>query len=184
MKERRLVFRLGHRAFFLFLSRRVRPVLILFLIAGAVWFAGMRWTPAAYVQIVDYVAEGILLISIAYLCMMLLRTWLEYRAYTYAFTEEAFVVTNGYLTRTEMATLYHQIQTVNIERTFFDRLNGVSSLVIILAGGQHESHNKIMLPAVARARAREVQKELLVRARHHASGGTVAEAAVAQPSVR
>jgi len=119
----------------------------------------------------NYAAELLLLISIAYLLMVLLRTYFEYRYCTYTFTEEAFVVTNGYITRKEVAALYHQIQNVNIERGPFDRAIGVSGLVIFLAGAQHDvPHNKIFLPAVGKTKAKLVQKELLVRARRHAMG--------------
>ncbi len=171
MKEDYRVHRLGHRAFFLFLSRRIKFSIFLFLLTAAVWLAGSQWASPFWIVWVDYAAEVLLLISIAYLLVILLRTWLEYRAYTYAFADEAFVVTRGYLTRTEIAALYHQIQNVNIERSMFDRVNGVSSVVILLTGGQHETHNKIVLPAVDKARAKAVQKELLVRARRHAAGG-------------
>ncbi len=171
MKEDYQVYRLGHRAFFLFLSRRIKFSMFLFLLTAAVWLGGLRWASPFWLVWTDYAAEMLLYISIAYLLVILLRTLLEYRAYTYAFTDEAFVVTRGYLMRTEIATLYHQIQNVNIERRMFDRLNGVSSIVILLTGGQHETHNKIVLPAIGKTRAKSVQKELLVRARRHAAGG-------------
>ena len=170
MIDDRREHRLGHRAFLFFLSRRIKFAIFLFLLTAAVWFAVMRWLPAVYVPWGDYAAQMLLLISIAYLLMVLLRTLIEYRSHTYMFTKEAFVVTRGYMTRTESATLYHQIQNVNIERGMADRLSGVSSLVIMLAGGQHDSpHTKIVLPAVGIKTARTIQKELLVRARKHAA---------------
>ena len=170
MIEDRQVHRLGHRAFMLFLSRRSKFAAFLFLLTAGVWFGTMKWLPPTYANWGNYATELILLISIAYLLMVLLRTYIEYHAYTYTFTRDAFVVTKGYMTRTEAATLYHQIQNVNIERSMGDRMTGVSSIVIFLAGGQHDSpHNRIVLPAVAAKKARTVQKELLVRARKHAS---------------
>ncbi len=148
--------------------------LFLVVLALAAWFAEIKWLPPSPVTIyaiwVPYAVEILALIAGAYLVLVLLRTWLEYRGYTYAFTEEAFVVTKGYVTRTENATLYHQIQNVNIERGIIDRMNGAASIVILLTGGQHETHNKIVLPSVSNIRAREVQRELLVRARRHAMG--------------
>lgn len=174
MMEDRRVHRLGHRAFILFLSRRSKFAIFLFLLTGAVWFGTMKWLPPSYAYWGSYATELFLLISIAYLLMVLLRTYIEYHAYTYMFTRDAFVVTKGYMTRTEAATLYHQIQNVNIERSMGDRMTGVSSIVIFLAGGQHDSpHNRIVLPAVAARKAKMVQKELLVRARKHASSEKV-----------
>jgi membrane protein YdbS with pleckstrin-like domain len=165
---------LGHRAFFLFLSRRIKVAIFLFVFTGAAWYGSERWLPVDELPWGNYAAEILLLISIAYLLMILLRTYLEYRYCTYTFTEEAFVVTNGYITRKEVAALYHQIQNVNIERGPFDRMIGVSGLVIFLAGAQHDvPHNKIFLPAVGKTKAKLVQKELLVRARRHAMGEEV-----------
>jgi membrane protein YdbS with pleckstrin-like domain len=168
------IHRLGHRAFLLFLARRSKMALFLILIAFGAWFAEMKWShpsPFSFYAIwIPFAVEIIGLIAAAYLVLVLLRTWLEYRGYTYAFTDEAFVVTKGYVTRTENATLYHQIQNVNIERGILDRINGAASIVILLTGGQHETHNKIVLPSVSNVRARAVQRELLVRARRHATG--------------
>jgi len=42
--------------------------------------------------------------------------------YTYMFTDEAFIMTSGYIVRNELAALYHQIQNVNIQRNPLDRL--------------------------------------------------------------
>ncbi len=165
--------RLGHRAFVLFLSRRIKFAVFLFLLTAAIWFASAQWLSGISALWGNYAVQVFFLISIAYLLFILLRTYMEYRAYTYSFLRNAFVVTRGYITRTETATLYHQIQNVNIERSMTDRMTGVSSIVIFLAGGQYDSpHNKIVLPAVGARTARLVQKELLLRARRHAMGAT------------
>ncbi|MDR3581822.1 MAG: PH domain-containing protein [Candidatus Pacebacteria bacterium] len=170
MMEDHRVHKLGHRAFFLFLSRRIKFAVFLFVLTGAVWYADRRLLQGEWSFWAGYAAEVLLLISIAYLLMVLLRTYVEYRCYTYTFTEEAFVVTNGYVTHREVAALYHQIQNVNIERGPFDRVIGVSGIVIILSGAQHDAaHNKIVLPAVGKTKAKLVQKELLVRARRNVS---------------
>jgi membrane protein YdbS with pleckstrin-like domain len=178
MMEDHRTHTLGRRAFFLFLSRRIKFAIFLFVLTGAAWYGG-RWFSAYYTSWTNYLSEILLLISIAYLLMVLLRTYLEYHYYTYTFTEEAFVVTNGYITRKEVAALYHQIQNVNIERNPLDRMIGVSGLIIFLAGAQHDvPHNKIFLPAVGKTKAKLVQKELLVRARRHAVGGEQGGASV------
>ena len=97
---------------------------------------------------------------------------MEYHFYTYTFTDEAFIMTSGYIVRNELAALYHQIQNVNIQRGPLDRLAGVSQIVIFMNGSEHSgAHNKIVLPAVGKTKAKLVQKELLVRARKHVMGG-------------
>jgi membrane protein YdbS with pleckstrin-like domain len=157
---------LGRRAFLLFFSKRIRLVIFLFVLTGVVWYAG-RWLPAAYAPWGDYAVKLLALLSVVYLLLMLLFTWLEYRVYTYMFTEEAFVMTSGYMIRTELAALYHQIQNVNIQRGPLDRMTGVSKIVIYMAGERDSTHNRITLPAVGKKKAKLVQQELLVRARRH-----------------
>lgn len=161
---------LGRRAFLLFFSKRIKGVTILFVLAIALWY-GERWVPAAYLPWAGYAVNTLSLFAVLYLLAMLFWTWLEYRFYTYMFTEDAFIMTSGYVIRNEVATLYHQIQNVNIQRRPIDRMIGVSQIVIFMAGGERESlHNKIVLPAVGRTKAGIVQKELLRRARRHAEG--------------
>jgi len=158
---------LGRRAFFLFLSKRTKAAVFLFIVTGALFWSE-RWVSADYVMWVDYIAKLLLLISFGWLAFVLFRTYLEYRYYTYMFTEEAFIMTYGYFVRNEVAALYHQIQNVNIYRSPGDRLAGVSKVVIFMTGNEKDSpHNKIVLPGVTKMKAKLVQKELLVRARRH-----------------
>ena len=163
---------LGHRAFLLFLSRRVKFVIFLFALTVAAWYSE-RWL-SGIPQVafwVDYAVGILALLSVAYFLLILFYTYLEYRFYTYLFTPEAFVVHQGYILRNEVATLYHQIQNVNIQRGPLDRLVGMSTVIILLSGIQHDpAHSKIILPGLGRTKAKLVQKELLVRARQHVGG--------------
>jgi membrane protein YdbS with pleckstrin-like domain len=160
---------LGHRAFILFLSRRIKFAIFLFALTTGLWY-GQRWIPVDYLIWSNYVVQVILLLSIAYFLMVLFWTYMEYHFYTYMFTDEAFVMTYGYIVRNETAALYHQIQNVNIQRSPLDRVAGVSQIVIFMTGSEKDAaHNKIVLPGVGRTKARLVQKELLVRARKHVS---------------
>ena len=165
---------LGKRAFLLFLSKRIKFVIFLFALAAAAWYSE-QWAPAAYAPYVDYGVNLFGLLAMLYFLAILLWTWLEYHYYTYMFTDEAFVMTYGYVVRNELAALYHQIQNVNIERHPFDRMIGVSRVIIYMTGAERDgAHNKIVLPAVGRRKAKLVQKELLMRARRHAAGTAAA----------
>ncbi len=161
---------LGHRAFLLFLSHRIKFAIFLFVLTGATWYSE-RWIPTsdpAYAIWGDFAVKVLLLVSITYFLMVLAWTWLEYHFYTYMFTDEAFIMTYGYVVRNETAALYHQIQNVNIQRNPLDRLAGVSQIVIFMTGSERDAaHNKIVLPAVGKKKAKLVQKELLTRARRH-----------------
>ncbi len=161
---------LGKRAYLLFLSKRIKLVIFFFVLTGAAWYSE-RWSPPYDTPFIEYGVQLLALFSVLYLVAMLLWTWLEYHYYTYTFTEEAFVMTYGYVMRNELAALYHQIQNVNIQRSPLDRLAGVSQIVILMNGAQHDvAHNKIVLPAVGKTKAKLVQKELLIRARQHVVG--------------
>jgi uncharacterized membrane protein YdbT with pleckstrin-like domain len=163
---------LGHRAYLLFLSKRMKLVILFFAFAAAAWYAE-RWVPPyyEYTPFIDYGVEVFALFSVLYFLAIALYTYMEYRFYTYTFTDEAFIMTYGYIVHNELAALYHQIQNVNIQRNPLDRLVGVSQIVIFMNGGEHSgAHNKIVLPAVGKTKAKLVQKELLVRARKHVMG--------------
>jgi uncharacterized membrane protein YdbT with pleckstrin-like domain len=158
---------LGHRAFFVFLFRRIKLPIFLFALSDVVWY-GERWLPSNFLIYGDYATKMMLLLSSAYLVMVLLWTFLEYHYYTYTFTDEAFIMTSGYVMRNEMAALYHQIQNVNIRRSPLDRIIGVSQIVIFMVGSEKgAAHSQIVLPAVGKRKAKLVQKELLARARRH-----------------
>lgn len=160
--------RLGHRAFTLFLVRRLKFVIFLALLTFAAWYAE-RWIPELYIPWAVYIFQILALISIAYFVIVFLSTYLEYRYRIYLFTEEAFMMTTGYMMRTEVAALYHQIQNVNIVSSPLDRLIGVTRIVILMTGDKTSPQNQIILPGVGRTKAKHVQRELLARARKHFS---------------
>lgn len=161
---------LGKRAFLIFLSARIKLAIFFFVLTIAAWYSE-RWVPAYDLPFMNYGVRLLALFSVLYFLAMVLWTWLEYHFYTYTFTDEAFIMTYGYIERNELAALYHQIQNVNIQRSPLDRLTGVSKVIILMTGSQHDpAHNKIILPAVGRKKAKLVQQELLVRARRHATG--------------
>lgn len=158
--------RLGHRAFTMFLFGRIKFSLFLFALTIASWY-GERYVPVDYLGWSQYATEVLLALSIAYFVFIFFSTYMEYRYYTYLFTEEAFMMTSGYMMRTEVAALYHQIQNVNLMRSPLDRLIGVSRVVIYMTGDKSSPQNQIMLPGVGKTKAKLVQRELLTRARKH-----------------
>jgi membrane protein YdbS with pleckstrin-like domain len=145
----------------------MKLVIFFFVLTVAAWYSE-RWAPPYYAPFVDYGVNLLALFSVLYFLAIILWTYMEYRVYTYTFTDEAFIMTSGYIIRTELAALYHQIQNVSIQRNPLDRLAGVSQIVIFMNGAEKDAaHNKIVLPAVGKTKAKLVQKELLIRARQH-----------------
>jgi uncharacterized membrane protein YdbT with pleckstrin-like domain len=156
---------LGQRAYYIFLGKRIKTAIFLFALTGFFWYAE-RWLMEPYLYWATRVVIIMGAVSIAALLLTLFYTWAEYHYYTYTFTEEAFIMTYGYIVRNEVAALYHQIQNVSIQRTVGDRMVGVSQIIIFLTGAERESgHTKIILPGIGKKKAKLVQKELLVRAR-------------------
>ena len=105
----------------------MKLVIFFFVLTGAAWYSE-RWAPPYYLPFVEYGVELLALFSALYFLAILLWTWLEYHFYTYTFTDEAFIMTYGYIERNELAALYHQIQNVNIQRSPLDRMAGVSKI--------------------------------------------------------
>ncbi len=159
--------RLGHRAFTMFLMRRLKFFIFIVAFTFAAWYAE-RWLPAqpaTYMIWGHYIVQLLAVLTLAYFAFLFLETYLEYRYYTYLFTEEAFMMTSGYMMRAEVAALYHQIQNVNILRSPLDRMIGVSRIVILMTGDKTSPQNQIILPGVGKKKAKLVQRELLIRAR-------------------
>ncbi|HVN26153.1 MAG TPA: PH domain-containing protein [Candidatus Paceibacterota bacterium] len=158
--------RLGRRAFMLFFMKRIRIFIFLALVSIGIWYA-VPLLPPEYGPWGVYAAKIVTLLAVAYFVVVFLETYLEYRYRVYVFTDEAFMMTSGYVMRTETAALYHQIQNVNIVRGPLDRLIGVSRIVIFMTGDKSLPENRLMLPGVGRTKAKYVQRELLLRARKH-----------------
>jgi membrane protein YdbS with pleckstrin-like domain len=158
---------LGHRAFLRFFFKRIKILLITLIVVSAAWYAE-RWVPDAYMPLADYAMWMLILLAVVCFAVVFFYAYLEYRYYTYSFTDEAFIMTYGYVVRNEVAAVYHQIQNVNIRRGVLDRFMGVSEIVIFMTGSDRESRrNQISLPAIGKTKARVVQQELLQRARKH-----------------
>lgn len=166
--------RLGGRAFLLFLFRHIGwPVFFLVVLGSARAFEDR--VPGAYFLYADYAIKIALLIAAAFFAFRSIKAYLEYRSYAYRFDEEFFHLSRGYFKRQEIGVVYHQIQTVTIRRGVNDRLMGVSHLIIVMNGNQHQPA-EVLLPALEYEKAKLVQRELLRKARMHASRGSAAPA--------
>jgi uncharacterized membrane protein YdbT with pleckstrin-like domain len=163
------VYRLGQRAFLLFLSKRMKLAAFLLALTGLFWWGRGSVAPE-YFELADY---GMKLSGLLFLTVMIvnvLRTYLEYRRHTYTFEEEAFMVHRGYVIRQEIAIVYHQVQNVNIRRDMLDRMLGVSQVIVVMVGsndGLNLRQSDMTLMAIDRHKAKLIQKELLRRARRH-----------------
>lgn len=156
---------LGRKAFVLFLMRRAKLVGLI-LVVSAVSAVAQYRIPAEYAELAWLTALGGLALSAVVTVARVIQTYIEYRSYSYKFDEEFFQVNFGYFEKNEIAIVYHHIQNAIIKRDLFDRMVGVSKLVVVMDGGK-EGRGNIVLPAIDRTRAKLIQKELMRQARIH-----------------
>lgn len=158
-------YRLGKRAFFLFLAQRIK--LSIFILAAVFLFWYFEDAiPPAYAIFNTYILEFGLLLFASVLLLIVVRTYFEYKGYSYKFEKEYFAITKGYMIKNELAIAYHQIQHVNVRRNLLDQMLGICHLTLVTAGSNN-MQDSIVLPAVGKTRARIVQQELMRQARHH-----------------
>lgn len=172
--------RLGKRAFMIFLSGRLKLVLFLFLVVVLVWYEQGQ-LPVDYA---DLILKSCILLFVFVLVLRVVRTTFEYLGHSYKFDDEFFQVTEGYITRNEIAMAYHQIQNVNIKRSIMDRSMGVSQLVVVMSGTNTKGEVDVILPALDRHIARMIQKEIMRRSRRQFFKHTEESVPGAKPIVR
>lgn len=159
---------LGGRAFFLFLGSRLFWMIASGLAIVAYWWYVARIVPLRYMPYFDYSVRLFAVILMAYVMFTVMRAFLEYYSHRYRFEDEFFHVFRGYINQDEVTVVYHQIQTVTVQRPLLARLFGVAHLQIIMgSGGEGDSAHLRGLDA---GKARLVQRELVARAKQHARG--------------
>lgn len=157
---------LGKKAFFLFLTRRAKLAGVVLALTTALWAVSDKFEPQY-----AYLAEGAIWMGVLLFILIVLarlaQTFIEYRGFSYKFDKEFFQVNFGYLVKNEIAIVYHHIQNAIVRRDIFDRLIGVSKLVIVMDGSKEGGKEDIVLPAIDKVQAKLVQKELMRQARIH-----------------
>ena len=156
--------RLGGRAFLLFFGKGLLVTFVVAALIGATWWYGSAHVPKQYVIYYVYGLKlaGVLLLG--YFLYKLAHAFFAYRSHEFRFDDEYFHINRGYINRDEMGVVYHQIQSVTVQRPIGARMVGVAHLTII-ASSSDNGGRVAHLPALDVRRARLVQKELLARAR-------------------
>lgn len=157
---------LGSRAFSLIVSKHARAAFLLLIIAVAAFVArGMVGNSAFMNQVVMWS----LVLFVIFLAYAFLAGWLVYVNYTFSLEADAFRISRGVFSKKETAIPYRQIRDVNIERSVYQRMYGVSKLVILTVGeeGLSSGVSESVLPIVDnidKNAALVFQSELLKRA--------------------
>lgn len=161
--------RLGIRAFFLFLGWGIVVIALLLVALFTWWWYGARFVPQEYVLYYEYSVKMFALVIASYAVYKLAHSYFEYRSHGYRFDDEFFHVVRGYINRHEVGVVYHQIQTVTVNRPITARMVGVAHLSIVTSGSGEGA--KAHLQGIDMKKARLIQKELLARARRSQAGG-------------
>jgi uncharacterized membrane protein YdbT with pleckstrin-like domain len=77
--------------------------------------------------------------SLAVLLIIAAVTWVSYANTTFLLNEYALAIRKGFMNKREILIPYRQIQDVDLNRTLFHRMLGVSNLVILTAGNDDKS---------------------------------------------
>ena len=165
---------LGKKVFWLFFLQISPAAFILLLISIVLFILSFQPlpidTPMGNIQ--EYAMATALItfvISMLIFFISLTVAWLNYKNYVFTLTEDSFKIKRGFLSKTENAIPYHQIQNANIERSIIFQMLGLSRLIILTAGHEDEKskgHDEAegVIPAVDQKLAEWLQTELLRRA--------------------
>ena len=157
---------LGSRAFSLIASKHMRFAIILLIIAVAAFIGRNIVGSSQFMNQVVLWALGLFVIFLGY---AFLAGWLVYANYTFSLEGDAFKISRGVFSKKETAIPYRQIRDVNIERSLYQRIYGVSKLVILTVGeeGLSSGVSESVIPVVDnidKNLAVAFQAELLKRA--------------------
>lgn len=164
----------GKKVFWLFFLQ-TSPIAFVFLLVTII-LAALSFQPfltdTILGNIKNYVIEATFVtfaISVLILIGSLIYAWLTYTNYAFWTADDSFKIKRGILTKTENAIPYRQIQNVDIERSLFFQMLGLSRLIILTAGHEDQSTKGLteaegIIPAVDSKLAEWLQTELLRRA--------------------
>ncbi len=160
---------LGKKTFWLFLSKWLEvPFAFLFIAFVFSIARRMSVVPDQYKKMIAVGSLAFLGISIIAFIIYILIARIAFKSRGFFIGADALKIRKGIFTRQEIAIPYRQIQNVDIERSLFQQLTGVSKLVIVTAGADDEETQRVeskgILETVDRDIAEALQDELLRRA--------------------
>ncbi len=134
--------KLGIRVFYYYLWRNVSIGIVLLIISFVVTFLKNAIISVIVFAIspniagisVSYFIVGLFAVSVLFIAGGFLMSWLNYISCTFTLDNASFNIKRGILSKRETSIPYRQIQDISIEQTLYDRMMGVSKLIILTAG--------------------------------------------------
>ena len=169
---------LGKKVFWLFFLQ-ISPVAFILLLVSIILFILSFQPFLVGTSLGNLQTYGLWATLITFLLSLLIGTiafafaWLTYINYIFSMADDSFKIKRGILNKTENAIPYRQIQNVDIERSLFFQILGLSRVIILTAGHEDEAPKQAppepdeaegVIPAVDKKIAEWLQTELLKRA--------------------
>ena len=84
--------------------------------------------------ITNYLIDGLFFLSVFILIIGIIASYFKYISSSFIIGENTFTIRNGILNKKETSIPYQQIQAMNIEQSFSQRLMGICELHMLTAG--------------------------------------------------
>lgn len=165
-KERKL----GLKVFYYYLSRRLlfgfallAIAIVGLLVKESILIKALFFLPHdTALGVISTFITVIFLASIAFLLGGIILAWIKYSSYTFNLNEFAISIKRGFFNKKEISIPYRQIQNVNLEQSFTNRIMGICKLIIQTAGNdENKEEAEGMFEIIDLNIAKEIQETLL-----------------------
>ena len=119
---------------------------------------------------IGFIAGYIFLGILVYAGVVSLSAWYDYTYHEFKLDEYALVIRSGIVNRREISIPYRQIQNVDMNSSYGERMFGVAELFVLTSGNEDrgaegkDEESSAIFPLVDHDYAAELQRELLKRA--------------------
>jgi uncharacterized membrane protein YdbT with pleckstrin-like domain len=134
--------KLGIKVFYYYLSRRISVGFLLLIVSfifsisqNSIISTISSFIPSSFsTPVFGYFVMGLFAISILWIILGIFMSWLDYISCTFSLDSDSFDISRGIFNKKEVSISYRQIQDIDIEQTFYNKMFGVSRLVVLTAG--------------------------------------------------
>ena len=154
----------GKKVLYYFSVNRILPIVFVFIILEV----GLNFLSGFFnlKQIVGVSSSVLIIIAIICCIVAFLTALINYKSVQFMFDEFAFRIKKGFLSKSEVAIPYRQIQSINHSQSFNQKMLGIMNIEIETAGeSDSNNHNNddSILPILDAKIALSVETELLKR---------------------
>ena len=157
----------GKRVLYYFSFTKLLPVVFIFIILEIAlpFFNNFVNSQQAVNLSFLSINSGLLtLVGIIVCLIALMIAWVKYKSVQFMFDEFAFHIKKGFLSKSEIAIPYRQIQNISHSQSLSNKMMGIMNIVIETAG-EDEPENKVdgdgILPVLDAKIALSIEQELL-----------------------